>query len=208
MPVRKPSNRGSKKNVGKFPSIKMKRIICWESLIERDLIYLLEFDREVRFYEEQPRRITYMRDGKQHYYTPDFMVKRNDTEQFVEVKLEEKVKKQKYEVLFREISWLCQEEGSEFVVVTDKMIRVEPMLSNVKMLYRYARTPIHLRYQLLCQEFLRSKLTATVIELSEFFATKQVENEKHIVYALIYWGYLEADLMTLISSNAVISLPS
>jgi len=45
-PVRKATNRG-KNIIGYFPSVKMGRMINFESLIERDFIYLLDFEQEV-----------------------------------------------------------------------------------------------------------------------------------------------------------------
>jgi len=53
MPVRNVSNRGGSV-IGRFPSIKMERMIAFESLLERDFIYLLDYDARVEWFEEQP----------------------------------------------------------------------------------------------------------------------------------------------------------
>ena len=45
--ARKITNRGTKKIIGKFPSLKMNTAIWWESQLERDYIYLLEIDPDV-----------------------------------------------------------------------------------------------------------------------------------------------------------------
>jgi TnsA endonuclease-like protein len=207
MPSRKISNRGSKKNIGKFPSIKMGRTIKWESLIERDEIYLLEYDREVTAYEEQPDRIHYVLDGKKHYYTPDFKADRAGKVQIVEVKLKKAVDEGKYTILFREIKWLLCQNGREFVVATDKMIRVEPKLSNIKLLYRYARVPVLVCHQGLCQRFFRARREASIRELYEFFSSEEVENGLQVIYSLLYWGYLEIDLMKMIELESMVWLP-
>jgi hypothetical protein len=206
MPSRKISNRGSKKNIGKFPSLKMKRSIYWESLIERDLIFLLEYDPEVTSYEEQPNPVTYMLAGKQRHLTPDFFVERGGPIQLIEVKPEAKM--EKYTEIFREVSWECRQAGrGEFVVATEKMIRVEPKLGNIKFLYRYARTPILLRHQRLLHDFFHAKDKVSIRELAEYFILKGIENEVQMVYALVYHGFLEIDLMKPIGAGSLTALP-
>lgn len=44
---------------GRYPSRKLGRMVAFESLIERDVILLLEFSRGVLSYQEQPTRIAY-----------------------------------------------------------------------------------------------------------------------------------------------------
>ena len=58
MPVRNVSNRGGNV-IGKFPSIKMGRMVAFESLLERDFIYLLDHAEEVTWFEEQPLTIEF-----------------------------------------------------------------------------------------------------------------------------------------------------
>ena len=43
MSVRKIINKGNRKVIGRFPSLKLKRNVWWESQLERDYIYILEF---------------------------------------------------------------------------------------------------------------------------------------------------------------------
>ena len=71
MPVRNVSNRGGNA-IGRFPSLKMQRMIAFESLLERDFIYLLDYDAAVTWFEEQPLTIEYQHEGKLRHYTPDF----------------------------------------------------------------------------------------------------------------------------------------
>lgn len=83
---RKITNAGSRKVIGKFPSLKMNTAIWWESQIERDYIYLLESDPIVLSYKSQPFSMNYTSLGKKRTYTPDFWVERADFQQVVEVK--------------------------------------------------------------------------------------------------------------------------
>ncbi len=55
-PARKIRNSGTKKNIGLFASHKMRTGIWFEFLIERDYMYLLEIDPDVKSYQSQPRR--------------------------------------------------------------------------------------------------------------------------------------------------------
>ena len=73
MPVRKVSNRGGNV-VGRFPSLKMERMIAFESLLERDFIYLLDYDARVEWFEEQPLTIEYEQADRTLHYTPDFQL--------------------------------------------------------------------------------------------------------------------------------------
>jgi hypothetical protein len=73
MSVRRVSNRGGN-IVGHFPSLKLGRMVAFESLIERDFIYLLDYEPAVEHFSEQPLVIRYQHAGKKRQYTPDFHV--------------------------------------------------------------------------------------------------------------------------------------
>lgn len=193
MGVRKITNKGGKKVIGKFPSLKMRRLICWESQIERDYIYLLEFDPAVISYAEQPLRISYYLDDKERHYTPDFLVKRSDKNLIVEVKQEVEAQKEENQQLFRIASAICARDNYEFVLVTDTMIRVQPRLDNIKLLTRYQRVPIHdPQYQIICYELFSKCSEVCFGEVMQFFASRSIG--KQIVFSLLYWGILAVDL--------------
>jgi len=58
-PVRKISNRGVRKVIGHFASLKNGGPVPWESQLERDNLYLTEFDKDVIEYRTQTVRIYY-----------------------------------------------------------------------------------------------------------------------------------------------------
>lgn len=204
MRARKIINGGTKKNIGKFPSLKMGRIIWYESLLERDYIYLLEFDSDVVAYHEQPCRIHYTYKGKHRRYTPDLHVQRNDKRLIVEVKPKAKVFSERNTLLFRIASQICREQDYEFMVVTDELIRGQ-RLENIKLLYKYARTPVFPQHQIVCHEFFAKTEEAALGEFIEFFTSQNIERQ--VVYALVYWGVLAIDLMQPISLSSVVRLP-
>lgn len=208
MRIRKPSNKGGvKKIISKFPSFRMNRVVWAEGLIELDYIYLLEYDHpNVLSFLEQPCRIHYKLEGRWHQYTPDFYVERTDKRLIVEVKQEEEAVEEDNQRLFRIASDTCEQNGYKFIVVTDKMIRIQPRLDNIKLLTRYERTDIdNPHYQITCHEFFTKRREATLDEVTQFFASYDMS--KQVVYALLYWGILSTDLMKPIGSESIVYLP-
>jgi hypothetical protein len=194
MSVRKPSNKGGvRKNIGKFPSLKVGRNIWWESLLERDYIHLLEFDSDVTKYEEQPVRVAYPFEGRVRHYTPDFLVERKDGRRIiVEVKSKEKASTEEFRLFLLAVAPVIQKLGYEFIVVTDEMIRVEPLLENVKILWGYSRVAFFSRHQVLCRKFLRENDEATIADLARTLSDKGLTLP--VIYSLIYRGALSVDL--------------
>src|SRR3954470_21112882 len=137
MPVRKIPRFGAQKNLGKFASVKTGRIAWFESLLERDYMYLLDFDPQVSYWHEQPFKIRYVLDRKTHYYTPDFEVHRGAKKKVVEVKSQPQVDSGKFDIIFRAATSACADDGYEFVIATDKMIRQQPKPDNIKKLWKY-----------------------------------------------------------------------
>jgi hypothetical protein len=83
---------------------------------------------------------------------------------------------------------------------------VQPRLNNIKLLWRYARTPIAPQHQILCQELLSGCRQIRFAEAIRFFEAHGVTRE--VVYALIYRGVLATDLMQPLDAAATIYLPS
>ena len=194
MPVRKIPRYGAQKNIGKFFSVKTGLVAWYESLLERDEMYLLDFDPLVTFWREQPFRIRYVLNGKTHFYTPDLEVHRPAGKQVVEVKSQDQVDSGKFDGLFRIATSASQDEGYEFVVVTDQLIRQQPRLDNIKKLWKYARTPILPQHQRLCWQFFQGKPFDEVElgDLIAFFKSKGVGAQ--VVYSMLFWGILDFDL--------------
>jgi hypothetical protein len=138
MPVRKVSNRGGNV-IGHFPAIKMKRMVVFESLIERDYLYLLDYEPNVEWFEEQPLTVEYRHDDKVLRYTPDFHVVEARRDVLVECKPLALVDKDENQRKFRAARAWCADRGWRFRIVTDQDVRAGFRLENVKLLTRYAR---------------------------------------------------------------------
>jgi hypothetical protein len=142
MPVRKVSNRGRKNVIGKFPSLKMQRMVSFESTLELDYIHLLEYEREVSWFEEQPLTIEYEFEGESHHYTPDFHVIRLGQDWLIECKPDKFVDTGENQRKFSAAESWCEDRGWFFKVVTDEELRSGYRLKNVKFLWPFARHSI------------------------------------------------------------------
>lgn len=208
MGFRKITNKGGvKKRIGKFPSFILNKPIWYEGSLEKDYLYLVEFD----FYDlidvkEQACRFFYSIDGKRHRYTADFVIVRKTITYIVEVKLKKYAEKEEYQVKFRVANEVCQRHNYKFLVMTEIEIGRQPRLDNVKVLIHYQRTPVYPQHQILCYEFFSGRSVASLEEVMEFFQRKGID--KPAVYALLRWGILGVDLDTPICPSALIYLPT
>lgn len=182
----------------------MDTIIWWESQIERDYIYLLEIDPRVQLYRGQPFKITYISKGLTRNYTPDFWVQRADQQEIVEVKPASKVNDQKNLDKWRHISCLCKERNIKFVVVTDTMIRQQPKLDNIKLLHKYARSPLTLQQYLNCKSYFTSREPTPFKQVCLDLEPKGISST--LLFKLLYFGWLSTDLMQPIDAKALIQL--
>lgn len=132
---RKVVTRRGRRFRGYFPSHKLGRMVAWESLLERDAIYLLEFSPGVLSYQEQPTVIQYFDGLQMRDYYPDFeLVLMDGSWAHVEVKPSAQIAKPKIEAKLRAIATHYRERGQNFRIVTEQYIHREPLLTNVRTL--------------------------------------------------------------------------
>jgi hypothetical protein len=125
---------------GDFPSLKLGRMVRYNSTIERDLLYFLEFWQVVICYKEQPMTIEWiMADGQRRRYTPDYEIHEEVVKTLVECKPAERLDS-KHAQQQQQIgqAW-AEENGYRFITYTDVDLRSGHQLSNLKLLWRYAR---------------------------------------------------------------------
>jgi hypothetical protein len=140
-PVRKAVNHG-KNIIGHYPSLKMGRMINFESMIERDFICLLDFETKVQSFEEQPLALEYLHQGKQHKYTPDFHVIFAGQNILCECKPSQFVDTPENQLKFSAARAWCEEQKWLFEVVTDCQMLANWRVRNIKLLTRFARYPV------------------------------------------------------------------
>jgi hypothetical protein len=193
------TNTGSRKVIGRFPSWKLGQMVMFESKLERDYLYLLDYDPAVVAIRGQWPRIRYVLDGKFRTYWPDFRVERLNKRQIIEVKPAKKARKEDNVRRFQAIRQVCLDKGYEFALVTEETIRLEPRLKNIKLLWRYSRIEIWPRHQLACYEFFGSRADANLQELLDHFAKMHFGRE--VIYSMMFHGALSFDLTQEINRN-------
>jgi hypothetical protein len=124
-------------------------MVASESSLERDFMLLLDFDRDVERYEEQPVQIEYQdREGRRRTYTPDVLVyyrqdifpEKPNSPLLCEVKYRKDLFDDwpKIKPKIRAGRAYAREQGWRFQIFTEREIRT-PYLKNVKFLRPYRR---------------------------------------------------------------------
>jgi hypothetical protein len=114
-------------------------MVAFESLIERDYLYFLDYDADVTWFEEQPLTIEYPYEGDLLHYTPDFHAVAGGRHILVECKPLVFVTRDENQRKFKAARSWCDDQGWVFRIVTDDELRTGSQLENVKLLTRYAR---------------------------------------------------------------------
>jgi hypothetical protein len=121
---------------GYVPSPKNNRMIQYESILERDYIQLVESDRDVVGYSEQPTPLEWS-DGVEYFKTTfDFRVERTDGRTYlVEVKPLSKVIKYRLDLLYGFARAAAKAKGyDDFELWTDRELKALPRLGNAELL--------------------------------------------------------------------------
>lgn len=191
-----PSGRGIR---GFFPSTKNQRMVAWESLLERDAIILFELSPGVVSYEEQPSIEIYYDDSSPRKYFPDFAVTlRNGSVAHVEVKPAKKLKGRVTSERFSLIAAQYERQKRQFWILTDAEIRVEPRLSNLKLLaYHRRETPSPLHLDTLLNS-LEPRMSASFANFAEILGGDT------FVFRLLAAGLLTCDLNEPIQNGTAI----
>lgn len=199
MSVRDVVNRSGRGFRGHFPSRKMKQVVDWESIEERNAIYLFEFSPGVASYRGQPELVYYPDGTELRKYYPDFEITTTGgISVHIEVKLSSKLLREKYADKYRAIAAHYQSLGRHFQILTEKETRREPLFSNLKKLKRHYRPTKEL------PRFLSQVASALkpgpqplgVLEMNEA-----------AIWRLLALGHLRCDLAAPITASTLIFLP-
>ncbi len=185
---------------GRFFSFKLNRIVECESLLEMNFCYLLEFDKDVVEYEEQPE--TFILNGFR--YTPDFrVVYANGATEFVEVKPFCKVPE--YREKFRLIENHLREKGFRFRVWTEEDFN-PVYLDNLKFLYRYIQQPSG--YEMYAERVLsiiREAGKARIEDIIAVFPEKEIAEILPVIWHMIARNIIRADLNKPLNASCEVS---
>ena len=124
---------------GKFPSRKTGRMVHHEGLLELDAIYHFENSPLIAAYTEQPETIQYPDGNRLRRYTPDFELFLADgSSVLIEIKPAELATKDETKHKLDRVAEHFTRIGRMFVVLTDRQLRVEPRLGNLRWIYHQA----------------------------------------------------------------------
>ncbi len=210
-PARKIVNTRSRKNIGFFPSRKNERLVAFESLIERDYIFLLEYDRDVICYKEQSLEITYRDSNRLRKCYPDFEVQRKGRKQLIEVKQHAKLVKILHDETtinkFNAVALYCDANGySDFKIVTDKDIRTGNALKNISLLFSYSN--------IIVPKDIRNAIISVLVSsdqvqtINQLLSRACVKENNSIIYAyilnMLYYQVISTNLEETITRNSLI----
>lgn len=149
MPARNIGNKTSSLS-GVYNTSKSTDSQYYESSLERDFLYLVEFDPMVSSFQTQPITIEYVDQGKNRKYTPDILVKYvglrkgfNRKNLLVEIKYRDDLKKNWKELKPKFLAAMryADSQNWRFKILTEVEIRTN-YLENVKFLIRYKNASI------------------------------------------------------------------
>ena len=210
MGVRRVKNSGGNV-IGTFPSLKMREQVPYESTLERDLLFFLEYDTSVVRYQAQPFLITgSSADGNAHTYIPDFQVIRTGGKEIVECKktahLNEAHTRQQ---LALGQAWADTNQHL-FVLITDTDLRAGHRLANLKLLWRYSRLSVSVRLIEQCRSFFAAQPRDTSLAALAAFLSGQESSFTQFpaLYSLLFQHVLQADLTAPLEPSTRVWLPS
>ena len=189
--LRKPSPN---KNVFKFASAKVSDVIMCESTLEFDACFHHEYNDEIENFGSQPEGFKYQFNGKILPYTPDTLILyKNGIEKYHEYKPYSKISSP----LFRE-KFIAKKQaslllGRELILVTDKQIRVNPVLNNLKLLHRYSGVYGINAAQRELLILIRKSGAIKFNDVSSQLGLS-IGEARSFLYALIHKGCVKADL--------------
>lgn len=143
MPVRHVITRSGRHFRGLYPSRKIGRMVAFESILERDVIMLLEFSGAVSSFEEQPIRITYSDGDRMRDYYPDFRADLITGECLhLEAKPAAKLILPKVATQLAAVtSHYAQHRSETFRIITEAVTNAEPLHTNLARLSAFRAQP-------------------------------------------------------------------
>jgi len=197
---------------GKINSLKNNKLIQYESTLERDFIYLLEFDANVEQYVEQPITLEYKKDYFTGTYTPDFYVKFNNHEMphLIEVKPWESLKKNwfqdNYRFKFEEARQICEKKGWKFVVLTESHIR-STYLDNVKFLLKFINHEIDFTHLSAIEGYIKDNGPISINDLKYSLSSIPKRQAEYLfsIWIMLAREYIYTDLHVKLTMNSILT---
>lgn len=188
---------------GKFPSRKNGRMIHHEGMLELDAIYLFETSPNIVRYREQPMTTHYPDGDRLRRYTPDFelLLVTGETV-LIEVKPSRYLEKEEIRHKLNRIEEHMCRSSTPFVILTEKIIRQEPRLANLRWIYHAAaRVPPTSDALRIAMNRHREHFPASIKAAREFLSAHHIEP-----FSLLLAGLLHCELETPITFETSINI--
>jgi TnsA-like endonuclease N terminal len=139
-PMRSPGVYAHQRHMpGRWFSSTAGRFLDYESLLERDWMLLMDFDREVEAICEQPLRMSYQLDGRSASHVPDLLVWRGPASpELCDVKSAERLEDRGFRAQVRAMELACGEAGIAYRVLSEPDRQV---IVNVRWLAGFREAP-------------------------------------------------------------------
>lgn len=179
-------------------------MVSYEQLLERDLLYLCDFARQVVDIREQPFKFRYAMGNKIRRYTPDFaLIMADGSILVIEVKPARSLAKPSVREKLQHIKAAMQRQGHQFIVVSSETIRAPHRLDNLKRLHRYLRQPLPVE---LLQTLRQLKSQFDCQQPIPMSALETATGSSKSVLRLLAHGQVSCDLDQLITADTLITL--
>ena len=200
---RKIVRRSGSRPTGKYPSWKMGRMMQWESTNELNAFRLLDADPTVRKFYEQPVRIRYMLDGKEHYHIPDVLVETAEGKFIWEIKPEQNASEADVEKRTQLLSGLLPAYGYKYQIVLAEELGKKERIEAICQTLRNGRLdiPIVNREQIRRTLLANASVTWGAV-LDGMFGARG----KNYVCRMMLEGYLEWSAMSRMTRETILQL--
>jgi hypothetical protein len=142
VPVRSPGVYQRQRHMpGRWFSTTSERFLEYESLLERDWMLLLDFDRAVEWICEQPLRLRYRLDGRPVSHVPDLLVWRGGRAEVCDVKSGARLEDPVFVAQVEATGRACAEAGIGYRVLSEPD---RQLLANVRWLAGFREPPADL----------------------------------------------------------------
>lgn len=105
--------------------------------------------------------------------------------------------------MFQRVAPVLHQDGYEFIVVTDQMIRVQPLLRNTKLLHKYAKLRVSNEHLIYLTDLFAGREEILLGELITLLGPKGVYRQE--VFALLRHGILSLDLGKEINNDSLVT---
>lgn len=139
---RKVVTRSRARATGKFPSLKMKRMLQWESINELHAFRLLEANPIVKSFREQPCEIRYMLDDEERRHYPDILVETSTEKELWEVKPAANAAQPKTVRRTELLTLALSDYGYRYRVILGEDLARRPRMTNIMILLRFGRRAV------------------------------------------------------------------